>query len=721
MRALKLFLIIVFAAPTFVFAQAADLRSTQLTLIELLQQQIQLLLQQVQTLQKQVTDLQTELGATSAQATSTSAIVSEPEQTTEVLPEFTRSLSLGISGDDVRRLQQFLTKDRTIYPEGVISGYFGPLTERAVKKWQEKHGIEQVGRIGSKSLAKLNELRTIGAGKSGIIPPGLLTAPGIQQRLATTTGVTTTIPITTSTATTTVQITTSTATTAQIITTTTSVYVYVPPAQTQTTVQTSATTTSATSTATSTVTSTTTTTPPIFIVTSPNGGEQWTAGNTYTITWTATSTPVTTVRISLYQSGNFKDILISDTSNTGSWSWTIPSTITPGTSYTIRVFNLVYPNNWDDSNGYFSITVPITAPSVAPIGYWKFDGNGYNEIYGSPSPNATTTGNAVFNASGGKFNGYLYIPTGSDSAKIPYNSMFDLPDNFTIEFWFRQRSNQSFNQNLIYKGTPTNNYNFNISRWLWNEYNYGPVIAGHTTVNTGYWTQPSNPNQLPHNEWHHVVFTKSPTYHAYYLDGVLIGSKEITATSNTEYGGPAKTPAVDIIIGDTAVDTDFDNVRIYNVALSRSEVLYNYAESVSASTVAPPVLAVTSPNGGEAWMAGNSYVIVWTMTGAQGMPTTVELYKAGNLISTLVYGAPALSLSWIVPSTLTSGSDYKFRVFNPTYPNNFDDSDNYFSIITASSTATSTSMRIQDVEHQLANISVMVARLSEEIQKLLGR
>lgn len=199
------------------------------------------------------------------------------------------------------------------------------------------------------------------------------------------------------------------------------------------------------------------------------------------------------------------------------------------------------------------------------IGYWKFDGNGVNEVAGSPT--AVVQTNAVFRSSGGKLGGYAYIPAQGDAVKIPYASMFDLPDSFTIEFWFRQRANQAFFQDLVYKGSPINNYNFRVFRQLWNENNFGPIITGYTSLRTRYWTQTSNPNQLAHNEWHHVAYTKNAAQSAYYLDGILIHS-----SSQTD---PAVTPANDIMIGSSAVDTDIDNLRIYNRALNLSEVLQN--------------------------------------------------------------------------------------------------------------------------------------------------
>ncbi|MEK7098896.1 MAG: peptidoglycan-binding protein [Patescibacteria group bacterium] len=71
---------------------------------------------------------------------------------------FTRNLALGDRNDDVKALQQMLATDKTIYPEGLASGLFGPATQRAVKKFQEKYGISQLGNVGPATRAKLNEL-----------------------------------------------------------------------------------------------------------------------------------------------------------------------------------------------------------------------------------------------------------------------------------------------------------------------------------------------------------------------------------------------------------------------------------------------------------------------------------------------------------------------------------------------------------------------------------
>ncbi|MDO8514242.1 MAG: PKD domain-containing protein [bacterium] len=51
-------------------------------------------------------------------------------------------------GGDVTTLQQFLAQDPVIYPEGLVTGFFGRATESAVKRFQKKWNISQTGVVG---------------------------------------------------------------------------------------------------------------------------------------------------------------------------------------------------------------------------------------------------------------------------------------------------------------------------------------------------------------------------------------------------------------------------------------------------------------------------------------------------------------------------------------------------------------------------------------------
>ena len=78
----------------------------------------------------------------------------------------TRILRRGSTGDDVKKLQKFLKQFSDVYPEGLTTGYYGSLTEAAVKKFQLKQGIVTdgdpdttgFGQVSPKTISKLNEV-----------------------------------------------------------------------------------------------------------------------------------------------------------------------------------------------------------------------------------------------------------------------------------------------------------------------------------------------------------------------------------------------------------------------------------------------------------------------------------------------------------------------------------------------------------------------------------
>lgn len=60
---------------------------------------------------------------------------------------FTEELEYGDRGTDVHNLQTLLAAYPDLYPEGLVTGYFGPLTRAAVRRFQEKFGLEVTGRL----------------------------------------------------------------------------------------------------------------------------------------------------------------------------------------------------------------------------------------------------------------------------------------------------------------------------------------------------------------------------------------------------------------------------------------------------------------------------------------------------------------------------------------------------------------------------------------------
>ena len=78
---------------------------------------------------------------------------------------FITGLYIGVKNDDVRALQEFLkAQGSDIYPEGLVTGYFGNLTRSAVQRFQLKYGIVAdssdpgYGYVGPKTRAQINKL-----------------------------------------------------------------------------------------------------------------------------------------------------------------------------------------------------------------------------------------------------------------------------------------------------------------------------------------------------------------------------------------------------------------------------------------------------------------------------------------------------------------------------------------------------------------------------------
>jgi len=78
----------------------------------------------------------------------------------------TTTLDFGSSGSQVTELQTYLATSASIYPEGLITGYYGPLTQAAVQRFQAAQGIVSsgsptttgYGRVGPMTIARLNIL-----------------------------------------------------------------------------------------------------------------------------------------------------------------------------------------------------------------------------------------------------------------------------------------------------------------------------------------------------------------------------------------------------------------------------------------------------------------------------------------------------------------------------------------------------------------------------------
>lgn len=100
---------------------------------------------------------------------------------------FTRSLTVGVRGDDVTCLQNYLTGTGHFTYAGGATGYFGSITQSAVAAWQAANGVSPAaGYFGPISRAKYDSMVVVAT------PPTTPTTPGTPPVVAVGSGLTVT-------------------------------------------------------------------------------------------------------------------------------------------------------------------------------------------------------------------------------------------------------------------------------------------------------------------------------------------------------------------------------------------------------------------------------------------------------------------------------------------------------------------------------------------------
>jgi tetratricopeptide (TPR) repeat protein len=122
-------------------------------------------LSQIKALMEQYTSLQKQLATVRS----------------EVSNVIAQGLTEGSTSDDVKRIQALLATDPAIYPEGLATGYYGPLTREALKRFQVRHKLEVTGKVDDETRTMLQEY--LHETPDGQIKPGLLKTPGIVDKV----------------------------------------------------------------------------------------------------------------------------------------------------------------------------------------------------------------------------------------------------------------------------------------------------------------------------------------------------------------------------------------------------------------------------------------------------------------------------------------------------------------------------------------------------------
>jgi len=109
------------------------------------QQIVDELLRKIEFLKQEIAKLQLQLA------------MIKTNQSDQYCSVFSGDLYYGMTSSEIKCLQQFLANlGSQIYPEGLVTGYFGPLTQAAVKRYQALQGIITTGYFGPLTRTAVN-------------------------------------------------------------------------------------------------------------------------------------------------------------------------------------------------------------------------------------------------------------------------------------------------------------------------------------------------------------------------------------------------------------------------------------------------------------------------------------------------------------------------------------------------------------------------------------
>ncbi len=377
------------------------------------------------------------------------------------------------------------------------------------------------------------------------------------------------------------------------------------------------------------------------VLTSPNGGEIWKVNSTQNITWT-TSTLHGPVFIEYSTDNGLSwNIVINSTSNTGSYAWTVPNTLT--TQALIRISNVGEPSNADISNAPFTINLPtpmLTSPNGGET--WRSQ-NTHNITWDA----STVASNVKIEYSVNNGSTWTQIVA---SASNTGTYAWTVPMISTTTQALIRLTNTSFPTAI-----DTSNAVFTIQAPVTvDNPNTGSNLTACSTIGIN-WSRTTNFNNYSSSDSYNYYRN---TYELYYK--VDNGEYNLITTIynyQTQY---------DYSYNWTIPDVPGQNIRIKIIARYNTQVgggVYWTDSSDFANPVVSPsgTIVVTNPNGGVMLNALTNYAITWTASGTSGYFDVLYSVNGGSSFSTLTSNISGNSYNWNVNNNPSSNVFVRVR------------------------------------------------------------
>ena len=127
---------------------------------------------------------------------------------------------------------------------------------------------------------------------------------------------------------------------------------------------------------------------PSITVLSPDGGENWQQGSLHTISWVDNISE--NVKIELFKGGIYNLTISASTASTGSFSWLVPASQTPGSDYTVKITSVANSGLYDLSTSNFSISCVTFIAGTIASGQSICSGTAPTQLTGTAPAGGTT-------------------------------------------------------------------------------------------------------------------------------------------------------------------------------------------------------------------------------------------------------------------------------------------------------------------------------------------
>jgi len=383
--------------------------------------------------------------------------------------------------------------------------------------------------------------------------------------------------------------------------------------------------------------------PATLTVTSPAGGETWSAGSTLPITWTATDLQGT-AQISL-RKGGYDVIWLGETSVAhGRFDWTVCPSIADGTDYTVRVMcaDSCGREVMDESDAAFGLTgiaedrpvLAVTSPRAGQT----YRAGGPLEVTWT-SANLVGYVNVSLLKGGERWQSFEAAPVSTGELHATLCSSIGDGDDYTVELWGYDACGQA----VYAEGD-------------------GPFsITGSDPPPTVTVTSPKGGETWTAGTTQTITWTATNLAHdvRIYLVNDRTGALYLGSA-------PASAGRFDWTIC-TAIGDGAD----YTIGVSGEDACGRYASDAGDGSIAitgsvggPSTPTLISPNGGETWTAGTTQRITWTGTNLDGY-VSIGLVKGGrNPIAVYIDSVPASAgqYDWEVCPSLGNGTEFSIEI-----------------------------------------------------------